>query len=254
MRTMRLLSSAPEGLLGGGDSGPSEVSSLSIAEIFYSVQGEGMLVGVPSVFVRFSGCNLRCKWCDTPYASWNPEGRELLLGGVLADIRRHWPSHVVVTGGEPMIAPMIGDLTRRIKEMDAHITIETAGTVYAPVTCDLMSISPKLANSTPHRRDGGRWAAQHDRLRYQPEVLKKLMGEYEYQLKFVVSKEEDLEEIETILKETDADRGRVVLMAEGTTVETIYETATWLVEVCKNKRFRYSPRLHIDLWGDKRGV
>jgi 7-carboxy-7-deazaguanine synthase len=227
---------------------------LRVAEIFYSVQGEGMLAGVPSVFVRLSGCNLRCKWCDTPYASWEPEGDNLMLGTVLADVRRCRSTHVVVTGGEPMIAPMIGELTRRLKELDLHITIETAGTVYQPVTCDLMSISPKLANSTPHQREEGKWAAQHDRLRYQPEVLKKLMGEDAYQLKFVVSSEDDLQEIETIVEETGADRGRVMLMAEGTSAATIYERASWIVEVCKRERFRYSPRLHIDLWGDKRGV
>jgi 7-carboxy-7-deazaguanine synthase len=251
---MRLLSSAPEGLLGGGNSGSTQLSTIKIAEIFYSVQGEGMLVGVPSVFVRLSGCNLRCKWCDTPYASWEPEGDNLMLGRILSDVRRHWPTHVVVTGGEPMISPMIGLLTQRLKELEQHITIETAGTVYEPVTCDLMSISPKLANSTPHKREAGKWAAQHDRLRYQPEVLKKLMGEYEYQLKFVVSSEDDLKEIETIVEETGADRSRVMLMAEGISVETIYERAAWIVEVCKRERFRYSPRLHIDLWGDKRGV
>jgi 7-carboxy-7-deazaguanine synthase len=213
-----------------------------------------MLVGVPSVFLRLSGCNLRCKWCDTPYASWNPEGEDLMLGTVLADVRGRYSTHVVVTGGEPMISPVIVPLTQKLKEHNLHITIETAGTVYEPVVCDLMSISPKLANSTPHKREGGKWAAQHDRLRYQPEVLKKLMAEYEYQLKFVVTAESDLEEIETILKETNADRGRVVLMAEGTSTETIYERAAWIVEVCKRERFRYSPRLHIDLWGDKRGV
>jgi 7-carboxy-7-deazaguanine synthase len=218
------------------------------------VQGEGMLVGVPSVFLRLSGCNLRCKWCDTPYASWEPEGDDLMLGTVLADVRRRWSTHVVVTGGEPMIAPMITILTQRLKELELHVTIETAGTVYHPVTCDLMSISPKLANSTPHRREGGKWAAQHDRLRYQPEVLKKLMSDYQYQLKFVVSSEEDLNEIETIVQEAGADRSRVMLMAEGTSVEAIYERAAWIVEICKRERFRYSPRLHIDLWGDKRGV
>lgn len=254
MRTMRLLSAAPEGLLGGGDSGSAALSRLKIAEIFYSVQGEGMLAGIPSVFVRFSGCNLRCEWCDTPYASWSPEGNDRTLEAVVADVRGHSANHVVVTGGEPMIAPAIVELTTRLNASDLHITIETAGTVYEPVVCDLMSISPKLANSTPHQREEGKWAAQHERLRYQPEVLKKLMGEYEYQLKFVVSSEQDLQEIETILKETGADRSRVMLMAEGTSATRIQERARWIVEICKREQFRYSPRLHIDLWGDKRGV
>ena len=108
-----------------------------------------MLAGVPSVFLRTSGCNLRCTWCDTPYTSWKPEGDDQPLDAILADVRRHSATHVVVTGGEPMIQEDIVVLTRRLnKELDLHITIETAGTVYQPVTCDLMSISPKLANST----------------------------------------------------------------------------------------------------------
>jgi 7-carboxy-7-deazaguanine synthase len=227
---------------------------LRIAEIFHSIQGEGSLVGVPSVFVRTSGCNLRCAWCDTPYTSWHPEGDDWTLERILAAVDAYPARHVVVTGGEPMISPMISLLTSRLKELDLHITIETAGTVYQPVTCDLMSISPKLANSTPHRREGGKWAAQHDRLRYQPEVLRKLMSEHEYQLKFVVSAEDDLKEIEAIVRDTGADRSRVMLMAEGTSAEAIYERAGWIVEICKRERFRYSPRLHIDIWGDKRGV
>jgi 7-carboxy-7-deazaguanine synthase len=227
---------------------------MRISEIFYSIQGEGMLAGVPSVFVRTSGCNLRCVWCDTPYTSWAPEGEFKLMGEILADVRRRWGTHVVVTGGEPMMLEGIGRLTQKLKDLDQHITIETAGTVYQKVTCDLMSISPKLANSTPHRREGGRWVSQHERLRYQPEVLKQLMKEYDYQLKFVVSSSDDLPEIEKIVKETKADRARVLLMPEGTTIEAIYERAKWLVEICKRERFRYSPRLHIDIYGDQRGV
>jgi 7-carboxy-7-deazaguanine synthase len=227
---------------------------MKISEIFYSIQGEGMLAGVPSVFLRTSGCNLRCTWCDTPYTSWTPEGEELQLGAILADVRKRWATHVVVTGGEPMIQPDIVRLTERLKDFGLHITIETAGTVYHTVACDLMSISPKLANSTPTRREGGKWAAQHDKLRYQPEVLKRLMAEYPYQLKFVVSEAEDLVEIEAILTETGADRSRVVLMPEGISPEAIYEKSKWLVEICKRERFRYGPRLHIDLFGNQRGV
>jgi 7-carboxy-7-deazaguanine synthase len=227
---------------------------MKIAEMFYSIQGEGILSGVPSVFVRSSGCNLRCTWCDTPYTSWNPEGSEISIGEIVNRARGFGASHVVVTGGEPMIASGIGDLTRELRDASLHVTIETAGTVDTEVACNLMSISPKLANSTPHQREGGKWATQHDRLRYQPEVLKKLMGAYEYQLKFVVSSPEDLEEIGAMLRETGADRDRVVLMAEGTHAETIRQRAVWIAEVCKREGFRYSPRLHIDLWGDRRGV
>jgi len=227
---------------------------VKISEIFYSVQGEGILAGVPSVFLRTSGCNLRCTWCDTPYTSWNPEGDDLALDTILADVRGHGSRHVVVTGGEPLIQQEIVQLTQGLKDLDLHITIETAGTVYQPVTCDLMSISPKLANSTPTQRDDGRWAAQHDRLRYQPEALKKLMAEYPYQLKFVVSDPDDLTEIEAILKETNADRSRVLLMPEGTSSEALSERARWLVEICKREGFRYGPRLHIDIYGNQRGV
>src|SRR5580693_8344060 len=215
MPGMRLVSSTPEGVQGSGDSGSSP-PGLRVSEIFYSIQGEGILAGVPSVFVRLSGCNLRCGWCDTPYASWNPEGDYKMLGEILGDVRSRWSTHVVVTGGEPMIAERIVELTKGLKGIDLHVTIETAGTVYKPVVCDLMSISPKLANSTPVQREGGRWAAQHDRLRYQPDVLKKLMAEYPYQLKFVVTDPGDLAEIESILTEAGADRSRVVLMPEGT--------------------------------------
>ena len=227
---------------------------MRIAEIFYSIQGEGMLSGVPSVFVRTSGCNLRCTWCDTPYTSWKPEGQEMPLDAILAEAGRHEATHVVVTGGEPMIVEEIVPLTRALKNSGLHVTIETAGTVHQPVACDLMSISPKLANSTPREREGGRWAAQHDRLRYQPGVLKKLMTEYAYQLKFVVAAPEDLEEIENILRETGADRGRVVLMPEGTDAGTLRERGRWLADICKRERFRFGPRLHIDLYGNRRGV
>ncbi len=226
-----------------------------VSEIFYSLQGEGTLTGTPSLFIRLSGCNLRCVWCDTPYASWNPEGEHWSLARILGTARKSWPNHhIVITGGEPMIAPGIVTLTERLKEDDFHITIETAGTVFESVTCDLMSISPKLANSTPHKKDKGRWAAQHERLRYQPDVLKKLIANYDYQLKFVVAEPDDLAEIRDIVNAIGADRSKVVLMPEGTKASVIAKRAGWIAEACKNNYYRYSPRLHIDLWGDKRGV
>lgn len=162
--------------------------------------------------------------------------------------------HVVVTGGEPMIAPAIANLTQALRESGLHITIETAGTVIVPVVCDLMSISPKLSSSTPFERDSGRWAAQHERLRYQPDVLRHLTSHYEYQLKFVVTSPADLHEIEAMRQDLQIPVSRMVLMPEGTKPESIAEKALWIVEICKDKGYRYSPRLHIDLWGDRRGV
>jgi 7-carboxy-7-deazaguanine synthase len=226
---------------------------MKIAEIFYSVQGEGILVGVPSVFVRTSGCNLRCVWCDTPYTSWNPEGEDLGVDEVVRRVRKFPARHVVVTGGEPMLFEETVELTRCLKSAGMHITIETAGTVYRPVECDLMSISPKLANSTPHERDGGRWAAMHERTRSQPEVLRKLMAEYDFQLKFVVEKPDDLEEVRSLIRQTGAKQDRVVLMPEGTDAGTLAERGRWLTGVCMAEGFRYSPRLHVDLWGTERG-
>jgi len=225
---------------------------LKIAELFYSVQGEGSLVGVPSVFIRTSGCNLRCAWCDTPYTSWSPEGAELSLNQILAEVRTYPASHVVVTGGEPMIAPEIIPLTERLRQVGLHITVETAGTVFKPVACDLMSISPKLANSTPRADD--RWAAQHDRLRIDPGVLSQLLARYDYQLKFVVAAPRDLEEVRALLGRLQAQRGRVILMPEGVDRDVLRERGVWLAEICKAEGFRFSPRLHIDLYGNRRGV
>lgn len=227
---------------------------MKISEIFYSIQGEGILAGVPSVFIRTTGCNLRCTWCDTPYTSWKPEGYQLLYGALLSEVRRHWCGHVVITGGEPMILPDLLELTEKVKDIDQHITIETAGTAYQKVVCDLMSISPKLSNSTPHDREDGKFAAQHEELRYQPDVLKQLISEYNYQLKFVISSVKDVREARDIVREIGASRSKVLLMPEGTTREALTERAQWLVTVCKDFGYRYCPRLHIDIWGNKRGV
>ena len=221
-----------------------------IAEIFHSLQGEGSLIGVPSIFIRSSGCNLRCSWCDTPYTSWHPEGQQLTIDEIVHRIANYPSRHAVVTGGEPMIAPEIVPLTGRLHSCGLHITIETAGTVFAPVACDLMSISPKLANSTPD----GAWGAQHDRLRSQPEILRRLIDSYEYQLKFVVTQPGDMDEIQRLLDQLRADRAKVILMPEGTEPPVVRERGLWLAEIAKREGFRFSPRLHIELWGSRRGV
>lgn len=229
---------------------------MKIAEIFYSIQGEGKLVGVPTVFVRASGCNLRCTWCDTPYASWEPEGREMAVGQIMEEIAKYPARHVVLTGGEPMIMPDVQELCQRIKKSDYHLTIETAATVYKPVDADLASLSPKLSNSTPTERANGRFAEVHEKNRLNPPVIQQFMeSSRDFQLKFVVSNEADLREISEIL---GALRGwkpqDVLLMPEGVTQDELARRANWVLELCKQRGFRFCPRLHIALFGNKRGT
>ena len=176
------------------------------------------------------------------------------LDEITATVKGYGCDHVVLTGGEPMIAPQAAELTSLFQAAGSHVTIETAGTVHQTLHCDLMSISPKLSNSTPQERDGGRWVIVHERLRYQLDVLKRLTADYEYQLKFVVTRASDLDEIRQMQNALGAPAARIMLMPEGVTREVVNERSVWLAEICKEFGFRFSPRLHIDLWGDRRGV
>lgn len=229
-----------------------------ISEIFHSLQGEGELTGVPSVFVRTSGCNLRCVWCDTPYASWNPEGTQRAVEQIVAEVEQHRRTrHVVLTGGEPMIAKEIRELAGAIKATGRHITIETAATV-APdgIACDLASLSPKLLNSAPDALQHSVWRKRHEATRWQPEVVRAWIDAYPYQFKFVVSRIEDIDELEHMLAalRREIPRHKVLLMPEGTTMERLRRTSSWLAEVCKERGYRYAHRLHIELFGNKRGT
>lgn len=228
-----------------------------ISEIFYSIQGEGTLAGVPSVFVRTSGCNLRCNWCDTPYASWNPEGENRTIAQIVTEIERHPARHVVLTGGEPMIAKEVNLLAATLRELGYHLTIETAGTV-APggISCDLASLSPKLLNSAPDARLSVAWRKKHEALRWQPDVVRTWLEQYEYQLKFVVAQPTDVDEVEGMLArlKLEIPRQRVLLMPEGITLEQIRGRAGWLAELCKARGYRYAHRLHLELYGNKRGT
>jgi 7-carboxy-7-deazaguanine synthase len=230
-----------------------------ISEIFHSVQGEGLLLGVPSVFVRTSGCNLRCRWCDTPYASWNPEGEDMTLEEIVRRVTAYDCPHVVLTGGEPMVASGIRELAALLKANGLHITIETAATILPEgIPCDLASLSPKLADSTPNKEQAGAWSARHEESRYRPEVIRQWLENYSCQVKFVFSQPEQLSEIEELLNEVGSVQGftrdRVLLMPEGTDSEALREKAPVLAELCIEHGFRYAPRLHIDLFGNTKGT
>ncbi|GAB1489599.1 7-carboxy-7-deazaguanine synthase QueE [Opitutaceae bacterium] len=228
-----------------------------ISEVFYSLQGEGELTGVPSVFIRTSGCNLRCAWCDTPYASWNPEGTPRTVENLVREVICHPARHVVITGGEPMIAKGVGELAATLKELGYHITIETAATVPpAGIACDLASLSPKLLNSAPDPVAHPEWRRRHEATRWQPAAVREWIDHHAYQFKFVVARPEDVDELEGMLEKLGRDipRHKVLLMPEATNLPRMRERATWLGELCKARGYRYAHRLHIELYGNKRGT
>lgn len=234
------------------------MSRLRIAEIFTSIQGEGIWLGTPSTFVRVSGCNLRCSWCDTKYASWDPEGPVMEVEEIVARVQAAGVRHVVLTGGEPMLFEPVAELTHQLHSTGHRITIETAGTVCRDVACDLMSISPKLSNSTPGADAGEGWPARHETTRRNLPALRSLVADYPYQLKFVVgvaTVPEDLREIDELLLEIGTlDPDRVLLMPEGTDSATLLAGLRMLAPICLERGWRLCPRLHVDLYGNTKGT
>ncbi|WP_428938285.1 7-carboxy-7-deazaguanine synthase QueE [Fontivita pretiosa] len=226
---------------------------MKVAEIFHSIQGEGKLAGMPSVFVRASGCNLRCVWCDTPYASWNPQGQDLPVDEIVRRVEAFNTRYVVLTGGEPLIMPDVVELCDALKARDYHITVETAATVFKPLKLDLASLSPKLSNSTPR---GSRFEESHERQRINFAVIQQFIDTSpDFQLKFVVCDESDLLEIEKILKHVrNWKPADVQLMPEGIDAQTLQSRGQWIAEICKQKGYRFCPRLHIELFGNRPGT
>ena len=180
--------------------------------------------------------------------------------------------HVVLTGGEPMIAPDLPELATVLKKQKKHITIETAGTILPnSIPCDLASLSPKLSNSSPSPERDPAWAKKHEATRLQPEVISEWILKYPFQLKFVVSSENDLAEIKDLLSRLETfvapphqsvwgEEGppvplhQILLMPEGIDVKALSTRSPWLIEICKREGFRFCPRLHIELFGHKRGT
>ena len=235
-----------------------------INEIFYSLQGEGFLAGVPSVFVRLAGCPLRCRWCDTKYAWDQTSGQDYTITKIVQTVlRKESPGQqnqskfVVVTGGEPMINSDLPQLVQELKAADKHITIETAGIAFIPdLACDLMSISPKLSNSAPTAEDRSQKTEirRQKFLRLDIAVLRELIDNYKYQLKFVVDSENDLPEIqETLEKIGNVDSENVMLMPQAATREELLAKSPMVADICKQTGFAFSQRLQVLLWNNQKG-
>jgi len=237
---------------------------LPINELFCSLQGEGRLAGVPSVFVRTSGCNLRCWFCDSYHTSWEPTGDWYSVGDIVAAVDEYDADHVVLTGGEPLVHERSVDLLESLDDRGYHTTVETNGTIYRDAPIDLASVSPKLESSTPTpERDpkgDGEWADRHEDRRLDVDVLAEFVEGYETQLKFVVTGPEDMAEIETLVEDVRgaADAAvpdeAVLLMPEGQTRERLDESRRVVADLALEYGYRYTPRLHVDLWNDAPGT
>ena len=248
----------------GSETEPT-AAALPINELFYSLQGEGKLAGVPSVFIRTSGCNLRCWFCDSYHTSWEPTGAWVSIEEIVTTVEEFSAAeHVVITGGEPLIHDDCVTLLDDLSARGYHTTVETNGTIYRDAAIDLASISPKLASSTPTpNRDpkgDGEWAEKHDDRRLDFDALANLVDGYESQLKFVVTDEADMPEIERIVSRirevttTTVRDSDVLLMPEGMTREALANRRNTVAELAQEYGYRYTPRLHVDLWNDEPGT
>jgi len=237
---------------------------LPINELFCSLQGEGMLAGVPSVFVRTSGCNLRCWFCDSYHTSWEPTGDWYSVEALVAAVAEYDADHVVLTGGEPLVHDRSVALLDRLAERGYHTTVETNGTIYRDAPIDLASVSPKLASSTPTAdrdpKGDGEWAERHDERRLDVDTLARFVETYDTQLKFVVTGPDDMAELEALVADVreaasvSLPDDRVLLMPEGQTRDRLTETRRVVADLAVAYGYRYTPRLHVDLWNDAPGT
>lgn len=219
---------------------------MKISEIFYSIQGEGKLIGTPFIFIRTAGCNLSCQYCDTKYAK---VGQEWQLVDIVVEVTKFPCKHIVITGGEPLLQSATLDLCHMLSSMNYHVTIETNGTLSIPmpdvIGIDLLSISPKLSNSGVDKNK-----------RYKVDIVKELISYgIDYYLKFVVENEADVLEMETEwLDKLNILPQHVYLMPQAIISKDAIAKGRELVEACKEKRYKLSPRLHTIYWGNKRGI
>ena len=212
--------------------------NLVVNEIFYSIQGEGPNAGRPAIFLRLFGCNLRCVWCDSMFAVTGKEYQAFGIDDVIHKIQEYPCKHLVITGGEPLIQQKaLKVLLEKLPEYS--IEIETNGSIPLEIEefIEQINCSPKLKNSgnPPYP------------LAIKPATTKAIY-------KFVVQKEEDMKAVRKYIKENEIPVEKVYLMPEGMNKKIVQERSEWLVEICKKEGYNFTSRLHVLLWGNKRGV
>ena len=266
---MELLSLAPEGLFPIASGGREARSSIGLG-VSGTLQGEGTLVGVPSLFLRLAGCNLRCQWalgggqmvpCDTPTAQDVSQGHFVSVRKIVEDIVHYRGAvrHLVVSGGEPLLQrDGLQSLLERLRMASygspMHVTIESNGTIFSAEVSklvDLMSISPKLMQ----RVAPGHQVEQTEYLGTLQHWIDARQKEGALQLKFVVTSRGDGAKIRRVYlsRLTEWRPGMVCVMPAGASAEQLAETTPAAVEIAIRNGWRFSPRVHIALWGNRPG-
>jgi 7-carboxy-7-deazaguanine synthase len=216
-----------------------------IAETFYSIQGEGATAGQPAVFVRLQGCSVGCGWCDTKY-SWDPgAGREVELSALLDEVAAFPCRRVVITGGEPLESPLFTPLAAALAGRGSILEVETSGTREPPrdaAPAIQWNVSVKLAGS-----------GVAESRRINAAAIRAFLAR-EAWWKFVVGDPGELGEVLRLAERFALPRERILLQPEGLRAEDLAARTPWVVEACKAHGFRFSPRLHVLIWGARRGV
>jgi len=217
---------------------------MQVAEVFYSIQGEGVTAGLPAVFVRLQGCTVGCSWCDTKY-TWDPEaGSAVNLDALVEEVSAYPCRRAVVTGGEPLESPSFGLLLKALGVQGFTIEVETSGTVPPPSVDRSVqwNVSLKLAGSDVA-----------EARRVNPDAVRAFLARDAW-WKFVVTNDADVAEVLQLAERFALPRARILLQPEAVHREDLLERSRWVVEACKLYGFAFSPRLHVLLWGAKRGV
>jgi 7-carboxy-7-deazaguanine synthase len=218
--------------------------TVRVSEAFLTLQGEGPSAGMPAHFLRLQGCSVGCSWCDTKY-SWDASGGRQCEPEVALDELRALGAAplLVVTGGEPLETPALLPLLRGALERWELVEVETAGVLPPPLSHErlLWNVSPKLPRATPRWERTWRHTAAW-------------LAEPNATFKIVVGDAPDGDDVLRLLESNAIPPGRVMLMPEGYTDDGVRDRAVLLAELCKRHGFRLSPRLHVWLWGARRGV
>lgn len=236
---------------------------MKIVEEFYTLQGEGKFLGVPSYFVRTTGCNLRCVWknpdnsvtlCDTPYTSFRPEkGYAVTAVDILRKMQSLPTNHIVLTGGEPTIQPDAEEIVQYLGLKGFQVTVETNGTKFMDAPKAFMSISPKLKSSYG-AQPGTEEHKLHTANNHFVFVLQQYTQKNDYQVKFVYNEPEDFKQITQLQRQLDIPQTNVYVMPQGVSQVQFQERQKQLFNLCMEAGYNYTPRMHIDIFGNKRGI